>query len=93
MEIVNQAELHAFARRHAKARRPLSRWIDVTRAATWNTFAEVRDTFGSADYVEDQVVFDIGGNNYRLVSSIDYVAQRVYVLGVMTHAEYDRWKA
>lgn len=93
MEIINEIELHAFARKHARARKPLANWLDVTRAATWNSFADVRDTFRSADYVKDQVVFDIGGNNYRLISSIDYAAQRVYVLEMMTHAEYDRWKA
>jgi mRNA interferase HigB len=93
VEIINEIELHAFARKHARARKPLANWLDVTRAATWNSFADVRDTFRSADYVKDQVVFDIAGNNYRLISSIDYAAERVYVLEMMTHAEYDRWKA
>lgn len=93
MEIINQTELHAFARKHSNARKPLANWIDVTWAATWNTFAEVRETFRSADYVKDQVVFDIGGNNYRLISSIDYAKHRVYALEMVTHAEYDRWKA
>ena len=93
MEIINESELHSFAKKHSTARKPLSNWIDVTKAAAWKSFAEVRKTFRSADYVKEQVVFDIGGNNYRLIGSIDYTAQRVYVLEVMTHAEYDRWKA
>lgn len=93
MEIINESELHAFARKHSNARRPLANWIDVAKAAAWISFAEIRETFRSADYVQEQVVFDIGGNNYRLICSIDFAAQRVYVLEVMTHAEYDRWKA
>jgi mRNA interferase HigB len=93
VEIVNESELHSFAKKHSNARRPLANWIDVTRSAAWKSFAEVRKTFGSADYIKDQVVFDVGGNNYRLISLIDYPAQRVYVLEMMTHAEYDRWKA
>lgn len=93
MEIINETELHSFAKKHSRARRPLASWIDIAKAAAWKSFAEVRETFRSADYVKEQVIFDIGGNNYRLISSIDYTAQRVYVLEVMTHAEYDRWKA
>ncbi|MES6424454.1 type II toxin-antitoxin system HigB family toxin [Cutibacterium acnes] len=93
MEIINETELHSFAKKHSNARRPLANWIDVTKAAAWKSFAEVRETYRSADYVKEQVVFDIGGNNYRLISSIDYSLQRIYVLEVMTHAEYDRWKA
>lgn len=93
VEIINESELHGFAKKHSKARKPLANWIQVTKAATWKTFAAVRETFRSADYVKEQVVFDIGGNKYRLISSIDYPAQRVYILDMMTHAEYDRWKA
>ncbi len=87
------SELHDFASRHSSARKPITSWIAVTKAAGWKTFAEVRQTFRSADYVKEQVVFNVGGNNYRLVSFIDYFAQRVFVLQVMTHSEYDRWKA
>ena len=93
VEIVNESELHYFAKVHPRARRPLANWIEVTKSAVWKTFAEVRETFRSADYVKDQVVFDIGGNNYRVITSIDYAVQRVYILEVMTHAGYDRWKA
>ena len=93
MEIINESELHSFAKKHSNARRPLANSIDATKAAAWKSFAEVRETYRSADYVKEQVVFDVGGNNYRLISSIDYSLQRVYVLEVMTHAEYDRWKA
>jgi mRNA interferase HigB len=90
VEIVNESELYSFAKKHSNARRPLSNWTDVTKSAAWKSFAEVRETFRSADYVKDQVVFDIGGNNYGLISSIDYLAQRVYVLEMMTHADYVR---
>jgi mRNA interferase HigB len=93
VEIINESDLHSFAKKHSNARKPLASWTDVTKAAAWKSFAQVRETFRSADYVKEQVVFDIGGNNYRLISSIDYATQRVYVLEVMTHAEYDRWQA
>jgi mRNA interferase HigB len=93
VEIINESELHELAKKHSNARKPLASWIDVTKVAVWKTFVELRETYRSADYVKDQVVFDLGGNNYRLISSIDYSAQCLYVLDIMTHAEYDRWKA
>lgn len=93
MEIINESELHSFAKKHSSARKPLAHWAGVTKSAAWKSFTEIRETFRTADYVKEQVVFDIGGNSYRLISSIDYLAQRVFVLEVMTHAEYDRWKA
>ena len=93
MEIINESELHSFAKKHSNARKPLANWIDITKATAWKSFSELRETFRKADYVKELVVFDIGGNNYRLISSIDYLAQRVYILEMMTHAEYDRWQA
>ncbi|MGE0266635.1 MAG: type II toxin-antitoxin system HigB family toxin [Candidatus Obscuribacterales bacterium] len=85
-------ELHAFARKHANSRKSLGNWINVTESALWNSFSELRQTFNSADYLKDLAIFDVGGNNYRLVTSVDFENKRVYVLDVMTHAEYDRWK-
>ncbi len=82
MEVINETEVHSFAQKHSSARKPLGNWIDVTKTADWKSFPDVRETFRSADYVKEQVVFDIGGNNYRLISSIDYETQHVYVLEV-----------
>jgi len=93
MEIINESALHQFGQKHPNARRPLSNWIDVTKAAVWKNFSDVRLTFRSADYVKDLVIFDVGGNNFRLIALIDYPLQRVHVLEVMTHTEYDRWQA
>lgn len=93
MEVINENELHIFAKRHSNSRKPLANWLQATRKASWKTFSDHRETFRSADYGKDLIVFDIGGNNYRLIGSVDYLAQRIYVLEVMTHAEYDRWKA
>jgi mRNA interferase HigB len=50
--------------------------------------------FASADNVEGLTVFDIGGNKFRLITSIHYNRRKVYIRAVLTHAEYDRgnWK-
>jgi mRNA interferase HigB len=54
----------------------------------------VRDSFASASIVGDCVVFNIGGNKYRLITRIRYASQKVFVLKLMTHSEYDedKWK-
>lgn len=93
MEIINESEIHVFAKKHANARKPLANWLDVTKTASWKSLIDVRETFRSADYVKEQTIFDVGGNNYRIIASVDYSLGRLYVLEVMTHAEYDRWKA
>ncbi|MBS0266088.1 MAG: type II toxin-antitoxin system HigB family toxin [Planctomycetes bacterium] len=59
------------------------------------TWSDVKAVFGSASLVGNCVVFIIGGNKYRLVARILYPSQKVFILKVMTHTEYDeeKWKA
>lgn len=93
MEVINENELHQFCKRHSGARKPLGNWLTIVKQATWHSFPEVKGTLGAADYVKDMVIFNIGGNNFRLIAAIDYTGQKVYVLNVMTHAEYNKWEA
>ena len=66
-------------------------WHALVRQATWSGPADVRAMFGSADFVGDnRVIFDVGGNRYRLVAHVSYTYQRVLVKFLGTHAEYDR---
>ena len=60
----------------------------------WQSWADLKATFRNASVVGNCVVFNIGGNKYRLVTRPLYRSQKVFVLKVMTHAEYDldRWK-
>jgi mRNA interferase HigB len=92
VHLINETELHAFSKKHPGARKSLANWIHVTKTAIWKSFVDVRTTFRTADYVQGHVVFDVGGNKYRLIATIDYAAQHVYILEMMTHAEYDGWK-
>lgn len=63
-------------------------------AANWKTLPELKQTFNSADDVEGRVVFNIGGNKYRLITVIQYELSLVIIQRVLTHEEYDRggWK-
>jgi mRNA interferase HigB len=65
------------------------------RRTDFPNFAAVRKSFPSADQVEKWTVFNVGGNNYRVIASIHFNRGKLYIRHVLTHAEYDRgdWKA
>lgn len=94
MHIISIRRLREFWERHAQAEAVLRAWYTHVEAAQWQNFAEVRADFPSADQVQRLTVFNIAGNNYRLIARIEYAQQKVYVRAVLTHAEYDRegWK-
>lgn len=78
----------------AAARAAMIEWHTTTTDAAWRNFAELKATFNTADYVSDgKIVFDVGGNKYRIVGLIGFRTQRVFILFVGTHAQYDRIKA
>ena len=60
----------------------------------FNSIAEIRQIFPSADKVGRLTVFDIGGNKFRLIAAIHYNRNKVYIRAVLTHKEYDKgnWK-
>ena len=76
---------------------PLRAWHSHVshKSVSWHSWADVRAEFGSASRVGNCVVFNIGGNKYRLVTRILYPSQKVFALKCMTHAEYDedKWKS
>jgi mRNA interferase HigB len=75
------------------AERDLSAWYKFALRDEWSSFAEMKQSFGSADQVGNCVVFDVGGNRFRVIARINYGHGKVFVLRVMDHAEYDkgRW--
>jgi len=94
MFIANYEAIKKFAKKHANARPSLNSWRKVTLTAQWRSFDDVRKTFGSADIYGDCMIFNIGGNNYRLIAIIRYDLEQVEIETILTHGEYDRdkWK-
>lgn len=91
MNVVALRTLQAFWDRHPNAKGPLTTWYRLVRAAEWKTPHDIRETFGAADFLADnRVVFDVGGNNYRVVARVSYTFKQVLVKFVGTHADYDR---
>jgi mRNA interferase HigB len=95
MWIVSLKRLREFWTVHPNAEAPLRGWYTQTSHADWRNFGDLRATFPTADLVGNCTVFNIGGNKFRLIARVFYRSHKVYVLKVMTHAEYDRedWPA
>ena len=70
--IFSKRTLRAFWKEHPRAQASLEDWYKVARKAEWEKFADVRETFGSADQVGKFTVFNIGGNKYRLIAVIHF---------------------
>ena len=94
MHVISRRKLKEAAARHGELEGPLDAWFRITKKATWRNLAEVRKTFSSRDSVSKWTVFNIKGNQYRLITEINYVFGRIYIRHVLTHAEYDQggWK-
>ena len=70
---------------------PLERWYEMTEAAEWHSYAEMKADFGFVDAVGNQhYVFNIRGNRYRLVVVVKFGMGYVFIRFVGTHEEYDR---
>ena len=95
MRVISEKKLREFWTRHPNAESSLRNWIKVVRVERWTGFADVRSTFGTVDRVGDRLIFNIGGNKYRLIAVPHYNRGKLFIRHVMTHAEYMRgaWKA
>ncbi len=91
MTIIGVDVLKTFTLRYPPARKAVQKWLGVVTDAQWPSFAVVKQTFLTADYVAPYVVFNIGGNKYRVVAAINYSLSIVQIEHAFTHEEYDRW--
>lgn len=95
MKIISNSALRAFAADNPQAEGALQGWrrvIEKNRFAHW---ADLKAAFNSVDKVGEWVVFDIGGNKYRLIAYVRFERQMVYIKAVLTHRDYDKgaWKS
>ena len=93
MRIVSHRKLKEFYQTPGRedSEVALERWYELTEAAEWNSFAEIKADFGSVDAAGNQhYVFNIRGNKYRLVVVVKFVMGYVFIRFVGTHEEYDK---
>ncbi len=93
MRVISFSMIREFVAKHADADVPLRDWYKRTCKADWNSLADIKKTFNTVDYVgNDRYVFDIKGNNYRIVAIVLFVNKKVYMRFVGTHEEYNKIK-
>jgi mRNA interferase HigB len=94
MHVISRRKLREFWEVYPEAESALDAWYRAMKRGRFTDFVNLKQSFGSADYVNDLVVFNIGGNKYRLIAAMHYNTGEVYVRYVLTHAEYDKgnWK-
>ena len=90
MRVIAVAALRAFWQRHPEAEQPLKAWFEEATKAAWTQPADIKAQYRSASILKNRrVVFNIKGNDYRLIVAVAYKLQVVYVKFVGTHKEYD----
>lgn len=88
--------LREFWTAHPQSERPLLRWWKTASVSSWTSLSDVRREYPSTDLVQgrsgDLLIFDIGGNKFRLIVLVRFGNDSIYILWIGTHAEYDRLK-
>ena len=92
MHVITRKRLKEFSARQPEADAPLRVWYAIVSRTSFNSFAELKRVFRSADKIGKFTVFNIGGNKFRLIAAIHYNRGKLYVRNVLTHADYDRGK-
>lgn len=94
MKIVHWGRARKFFQQHKPAEVPLKQWRSAVLAADWKNFPDIRRTFTTADWIDGKIVFDIKGNDYRLIAIAQFENGMLYIRHVLTHEEYDKgdWK-
>lgn len=91
MRIIARSKIIEYYTEHPDAETALEDWFQKVKKAEWTCFADMKRMFNNVDSVGNQhYVFNIRGNNYRLVVVIKFTIQFVYVRFIGTHAEYDK---
>ena len=94
MRIISRKMLREFWEKHPDTQQAIQSWYADVKRANWTSPAEIKRTYRNASIVaNNRVVFNIKGNNYRIVIAIQYEFGIVYIRFVGTHAEYDKINA
>ncbi|MDR1866142.1 MAG: type II toxin-antitoxin system HigB family toxin [Bacteroidales bacterium] len=93
MRIVTFGFIQKYAVRHPDSDIPLRDWYKKTKESEWNSFADMKQTFNSVDSVgNNRFVFNIKGNDYRLIAIVIFASKKVYIRFIGTHNEYGKIK-
>jgi mRNA interferase HigB len=94
MNVISKRTLIKFYEKHPQAKIPLEVWHADTRKAEWKIPEDIKKNYSTASFLEDnRIIFNIKGNDYRLIVHIDYMRKIVRIKFIGTHSEYDKINA
>ena len=91
VRIISKPALRTFWEAHPAARSVMEAWYRVVQACDAKNFSELKRTFNTVDLAGDLVIFDVGGNKYRIAAGINFRRGILFIKGVFTHKDYDEW--
>ena len=94
VHLIRKETIESYVVANARSRSSFAVWLAAVKHADWNVPSDIKDTFGSADILgkgSNRVVFDIGGNNYRMICRYVFGEKQVhlFICWIGTHADYD----
>ena len=94
MNVISKRGLRKLIAKHPETEMEALDWYRVAVAADWSCFADVRATLQAADMIGEVLIFNVGHNRYRLITTVFFATREIYVKALLTHKEYDReeWK-
>ncbi|WP_235015370.1 type II toxin-antitoxin system HigB family toxin [Oceanicoccus sp. KOV_DT_Chl] len=91
MKLVGKKKIDEFSTRHPPSKGPLRAWVEEVESASWETSHDIKQRYASASFLaQNTVIFNIGGNKFRLEVKVQYQASVVMVIDINTHAIYDK---
>ena len=91
MNVIKRQTLIDFWTKHPTAKGALEAWFAEVKKSEWQRSTDIKQRFSSADFLAgNRVVFNISGNNYRLIVKVEYKSKTVYIRFIGTHAEYSK---
>jgi mRNA interferase HigB len=90
LRVYGEAVAAEFAMKHPLSRRPIRRFLEIARESEWPHFPSVKKSFAAVDYAPSTgtLIFDVGGNTYRLIARVDFEEQMLLIQDVLTHGQY-----
>jgi mRNA interferase HigB len=94
MNTISFKKIREFVTIHPDSKSSLTAWYNIAKKMQWRNLAEVKQVYPHADLVGNYTIFNIKGNNYRLIAEINYQYQQILIRKILTHEEYDgnKWK-
>lgn len=95
VRLIKKKTIIRFTEKYSNSKSSFDQWLAKLKSAEWSSFSDIKETFGTADHIgrsSNRVVFDIGGNNYRMICRYHFGRRFVhlFIAWIGTHAEYTK---